>query len=257
MALGISFKRLRKCWQLKLIMVVITLLFSCKKENLCDCLKGTGDDIIEYRELAPFKEILIDDEINLFIIPNSDEYGVEIEAGEKIVDLIKTEVKDSMLYITNDNRCNWVRSLKREINMYLKVKELVNLEVEGSASVFFKDTLFADKFACRVRKASGSVKLLINCNEAYIGSHSGVCDITAAGKARVAFIPHTANAPCDCRDLVCNLIYGRNESKCDTWVNAVSLLSMQVQYVGNVYYYGSPKEVNSIITGEGNLIKAE
>lgn len=236
---------------------IVILLFSCKKENACDCLKSTGEIITEKRNLECFNHIILNDKINLYVHPNSDTNIVEIKAGENLTHMIKTEVSDSTVFISNDNKCNWVRSFKNAIDIHLYAKEIKIIDLEGSGSIFFMDTLYSDYFQIDIRNASGSVNLLLNCREVFLGNHSGVADFTAAGDVKTAFLPHTSNAPVDCKSLQCIQIYGRNHSKCNTHVNVKRLLSMDIEYLGNIYYYGSPNTIHTKNTGQGKLIKAD
>ncbi|MDQ3046695.1 MAG: DUF2807 domain-containing protein, partial [Bacteroidota bacterium] len=96
---------------------LITFLWSfpsCKKENMCDCIKRTGSVIFETRELPPFDKVYVENNLNVFITQDSV-FEVKVEAGKNIVPLIKLEVVDGTLYCRNKNRCSWARSYKNPL----------------------------------------------------------------------------------------------------------------------------------------------
>lgn len=49
------------------LFILSFLLVTCKKENLCDCFKGTGKQTTEERSVAAFNKVFVDDEIDVHI----------------------------------------------------------------------------------------------------------------------------------------------------------------------------------------------
>jgi hypothetical protein len=96
------------------IMTISLFSLSCNKENRCDCFKSTGDITSESRNISDFKKIILEDNINLYITPDTI-YSLTIEAGAHLLKSIKTEVTDSCLILKNENKCNWVRNYKDKI----------------------------------------------------------------------------------------------------------------------------------------------
>ena len=104
-------------------------LFSCKKENLCDCVKTTGSHKVEYRSLQNFRCIYLKDKMDLYITQDSS-YEVRVEAGSNLMGLIKTELDGETLKVFNNNRCNWVRGYKHKINVYVSAPYFKHLKNE-------------------------------------------------------------------------------------------------------------------------------
>ena len=67
------------------------LFFSCKKENLCDCVKSTGPTNVIYRDLKDFNCIFLKDKIDLYLT-QGPQFEVRVEAGANLQKLIKTEL---------------------------------------------------------------------------------------------------------------------------------------------------------------------
>ena len=83
-------------------LVGLLLISSCRKENMWDMFKGTGKNISEIRALPAFAKIYLKDNVNVIITQGSTQ-EVKVEAGEKLVPLIRTRVDTGTLFISNDN----------------------------------------------------------------------------------------------------------------------------------------------------------
>src|SRR5204862_3278522 len=89
------------------LMSALALLnYSCKKENLFDCFKSTGDVMTERRSISAFTDVEINNNVNVIFVQDSLTY-VEANAGENLLPLIVTEIRNGKLYIENHNTCNW------------------------------------------------------------------------------------------------------------------------------------------------------
>ena len=93
-----------KSFQIKLfsILFCIVFLYSCNKENACDCIKRTGKIETQKRWVKNFDKIYVETDVNVFITQDSI-FDVEVEAGKNIGWLIATDVVDGTLNIKNKN----------------------------------------------------------------------------------------------------------------------------------------------------------
>ena len=97
----------------KIIILLSWLLIanSCKKENLCDCVKSTGPTNTIYRDIKGFNCIKLQDKINLYIT-QGPEFEVRVDAGRNLQGLIKTELDGETLkavflrYIIDDYKAS-------------------------------------------------------------------------------------------------------------------------------------------------------
>ncbi len=158
----------------KQILLCIFLLFllSCKKENMCDCIKSTGKIKFQERIVGDFSNIWLEDNINIILKPDTIN-KITIEAGENLLKLIHTEIKNNYLYITNENRCNWVRKFDIPINAYISLKKLDTISYWGSGNISCTDTLKNAIFQIDVHDGSGTVDLTINTYESRLKIHTG------------------------------------------------------------------------------------
>src|SRR4051812_21162166 len=118
---------------------------TCKKENMCDCFKSTGHTTSEYREVSGFDQIKLHNNVDLIITPGKP-FSCRVTAGSNLIDMVKTKVEGNMLVISNENKCNWVRSFKNRFTVELSMPSLTYLYFTGSGTVTLKDTIREHKF---------------------------------------------------------------------------------------------------------------
>jgi len=216
-----------------LFAIGIVLLFAgCEQEQWDDCITSTGPMREEERLLAGFHTIDLDDRVDLLLEPRAAN-SVAVEAGLNLIGQVITEVRDSVLYVRNENRCNWVRSF----------------------NVTCSDTILRDYFLLEQWGAQGSASLTMDVGMVDIALHSGAGDVTLLGRCRA-----TANlfsgimGPIDASRMRTRFVNVNNSGIADIhcWVD--NMLDVQLYDVGDVYYTGEPYSVRSTDTGSGELI---
>ena len=166
--------------QFKLIFIFIAFAFlsACKKDNACDCIKRTGDIETTKRWVSNFDRILVKDNVNVFITQDAD-FDVEVEAGKNVGWLIKTELDNTTLVISNKNRCNWTRSYSKPLNVYIHMPVIKYITSDGSGTIKSVNTITTDNFDLQI-KSSGNMELLVNNNS--VTSHIfGYGDVSLSG----------------------------------------------------------------------------
>ena len=98
-------------------------LAACKKANRFDCIKRTGEIKTESRALEYFDIIDVQNNVNVFLIQDSINFA-EIKAGKNLISNIETSVVAHTLYIKNNNKYNFTRSYKHDIEIYIHFKKL-------------------------------------------------------------------------------------------------------------------------------------
>ena len=151
---------------------------ACKKDKP-DCFKSTGDLVREQREVGGFSTMEIYNNVNV-VISQDTLNQVVIEAGENLLKKITTEVKGAALVIRNENKCNWVRSYKKEINAYVSVKDLTKIGLFGHGKITSSNTITTPVFFI-TNKGNGDVELQVDNGYCYIDLHSAG-DLILTGK---------------------------------------------------------------------------
>ncbi|MFA6923007.1 MAG: head GIN domain-containing protein [Bacteroidales bacterium] len=241
-----------------LLLFILTLFLSCKKENRCDCFTGTGSIVKESREINNFYFVKVYDNINL-ILTQDTVNKIEVEAGKNLLPNIKTEINNNTLSISNNNKCNWVRSFKKQINVYLSVKNLYYLGCRTSGNIISTNTIITpDTFSIEGRNSSCSIKLTINTKKSFIRMHTGAQDVTINGIVDKNYMYAAGNAFIDCRNLIANNTEINHRCSGDFFAYGKNSLGGDFTGNGNLYYYGNPFLINiKHPNGKGKLINGD
>jgi hypothetical protein len=226
-------------------------IVSCNKESSCDCLKKTGAIAKESREIiGGFNRIVISQNINL-ILTQDTVNSIEIEAGENLIPLINARIDGKSLLLTNDNTCNWLRSNKPKVNVYVHVAKINFIEMRGCGDVITTNTIKTDTLYVDQMDASGKADLTVDVQQTYLRLHTGPGDINIVGKTDGNYIYSNGNGFVHSENLVNNYTFVNCFGTGDCYVTATNALDANITYIGSVFYYGNPISisVNNIGTG--------
>jgi len=222
----------------------------CAKENMCDCLKSTGDMVKEKRSLGDFDRLEVRKNVIVTLFQDTISY-VEIEAGSHLVDLIRSDVKDGVLKITNDNTCNWVRSYDVGVHAAVHLKKLSRIDHFGSEEINCGNTLRTD-FIDIYENNSADIRLNLDAGEVYARQMIGGGDIYLSGKARFNYVFGGSFGYIYAKDLNSDSVLVDHRGTGDVHVHPLSWMKVNIEDRGNVYYSGSP-QVESYLNGSGQL----
>jgi len=235
--------------------IFTAFFFSCRNKNSCDCLKSTGDISTETRSIQGFNKIYIEDNIDLYISTDTF-FSLKVEAGKHLLSSIKTDVIDSCLHLKNENKCNWVRSFKNKINVYITCRTINDIEYDkASGNIYTMDTLYSDNFEVNDFNGSGVINLLLVSKNSFFRIHTGPGDIMVKGRSENAYIYSAGNGLADLRDYSSDFVVVSSKSTNNSFVKANKELDVNIGYVGDIYYTGNPYSIKTNISGSGKLIK--
>lgn len=225
-------------------------LSACKKENSCDCFKRTGDIIQDTRSLSGFTELLIKDNVNVFITQDSV-FEVTVEAGKNIAPLISTEVVGTTLVCSNKNRCNFTRSYKKPLNIYIHMPLITEIESTGTGNVKSLNTI--ETPACYLRTvSSGNTELTINTPQLTTSMH-GSADLTLYGTALSHECDAAGSGFLKAEGLHTNYTYLHSSTLGLCYIYVTNLLICRLDQKGDIFCYGNPKTVNTTSSSTGRL----
>jgi hypothetical protein len=237
------------------VAVVAMVMFSmCKKENMCDCLKRTGDLTTETRAIDPFTEIFIEDKVNVILTEDTLLASqLTVEAGENLIPLIKTEVVNGILRIRNANTCDFTRVYDVDVNVYVNYKpNLVRITNKGTALVSNTDTCTVPNIDL-VTMSAGDIKLQMNAGNVFTHQHS-VGDVEVYGTVDEMIIYNTGNGFTITDECQADYAWVYSRSTGKITVYTLGLLFSEIDGPGNVYYRGQPSQINSTLNGTGQLL---
>lgn len=238
-----------------IVILFLVLFTACQREQWDDCITSTGPERQEYREVAGFHSIDLNDRIDL-VFDHLPATTIHVEAGRNLMDQVRTEVRDSVLYISNDNRCNWVRSFKPRIIVKVPIHAVKELTLRGTGNIHSNDTMVRSVFRLEQWGAMGTADLFLNVDRLFIGLHTGAGDVILAGRARTTNFYSGMLGSIEATHLLSSVVNINNDGVGDMRCRVDSLLNVQIQDAGDVYYSGDPI-VASQINGSGSLIKLD
>ncbi|MBL7936787.1 MAG: DUF2807 domain-containing protein [Bacteroidia bacterium] len=228
---------------------------SCKKENMCDCVKSNGPTNVIYRNVKDFNCIVLSDKMDLYLT-QAPYFEVKVEAGANLQRLIKTELDGETLKVFNNNRCNWVRGYKRKIKVFVTAPYFKYLKNGGLGTIETLNTIVQDELALRTEN-SGDFRLDINTNRV-VGSAHGNGDMYLTGVTNRLEHDYTGTNYFYGSGLtIKNYVYLHSVTIGHTYVNAPEngLMDIVIDKTGNIYYEGNPGTINLTRNNKGNLIK--
>jgi hypothetical protein len=256
LAIDLNLKREKQLkTKLVIFIVLVTGLFSCKKENCFDCIKSTGKIITQKRAIDAFSSVFIEDKIDVYITQDSI-FKVEVEAGQNLQSLIKTDVDGETLRIHNDNKCNWVRGYKHTIKVFIHAPYFKYIENAGVGTTQALHTITQNEMTIRTSN-SGDLKLAVNTNKMMISAH-GNGDIYLTGNTIKLESSCVGTNFLFAKDLlISNYAFMYTASIGNSFVTAPEngLMDVQIARDGNIYYKGNPSQINLNRIGKGDLIK--
>ena len=173
-------------------------------------------------------------------LSQNDECSLRVVADENIQMIIKSEVKNGVLYIKNETS---IRSAKK-MELYIGFKYLRFIKANGAISLKNKNVLKLDEFKIEINGAS-SAKLEITANKISI-DNSGASSIHLKGKANELNIDISGAGSVNAIDLKVNEaridISGVGTGK----VYVEDKLRVSISGIGSVKYKGDPTVTSDI-----------
>lgn len=237
-----------------LIQLSILFLFfstACKKDNKSDCFKGTGEIITETREISGFDSIYVQNNINVVITIDTI-WEIKVEAGENMLPKIITKVDNGKLSLSNINQCNFVRSFKNSIIVFIKLPSIKGIETDGDGYIKSTNIIKVDKLDIKTNN-TGDLDLLLNAGNVSTYIH-GSSDVILTGTTAFHNVSIRGTGFAKCSELVTQETMLYSNTTGNAYVNVIKDLNATIAGSGNVYYSGNPKEIKSKIIGSGQLL---
>jgi hypothetical protein len=212
-----------------LTLIAVTSFFvSCNK----DVIHGDGNIVTSERNVSSFSGVDISGANNVFISYAQD-LSVSVKGYDNLVSHYVTEIRDGKLYLHYDENT----IVKNDnIQVYLTMPSFNALSLSGSCSInatgSFDNT---DKLAVST-SGNGDVNIEDISADIYTIHSSGNSNIATLGvKAKTATVEVSGSSTVS--------------------LSVQNKLDVHISGSGKVSYKGEPAEVNTDISGNGNVIK--
>lgn len=200
----------------------------------------------QVRNVGDFNSIKAGDAFNI-VISQSDANSVQVEADEKIISQIKTEVKDSTLSVFTEGNIK----TDKPIIITIGIKSLTNLDVSGSADVKSSNQLICDKLVVKSNGA-GDIHLDLKTNEVQ-ANVSSAGDVTLKGTAQMLDATVSGAGDLKASNLEAHKVIAKAKGAGTAKVNAVQSIDADISGAGSIIYKGNPVDRIVNISGAGSV----
>ncbi|MDP1622101.1 MAG: head GIN domain-containing protein [Bacteroidales bacterium] len=228
------------------------MLGGCGKDG-GKCVSSTGRILLQDRNISDFDSIRVLDHVNV-ILNQGSENKVMVEAGEFIIGGIVTELAGRELVLRNTNRCNWLRSYSKPINVYVTVKNLLKIHYDSSGDITCTDTLRSGYLKIDMWGGCGAIDLKINVSDGFFIQHIGTATLILTGICKISNVFAGDYGLLQLTGLKAGYTFVTNSGTNNCYVYANRELDATITSIGNIYYSGDPKEIKATITGSGKLL---
>jgi len=238
-----------------LFFILLSLILGSLNCSYKDCTTKSGNTANESRLLPVYNSIEINDIFDVQL-SNGSNSSVKIQAGENIIPYIKTEVKDSVLYISNDISCRFVRGFEHFPQITIDVSEtLQSVTINKASDISTLDTLQVNhilfKFLAPVSSANLHFDTRFLAFELW-GKASG--DFKISGKTEYLTILNDGLAEIDAKNIIAKFLKIESYSPSNSYIRATHSISSVIFAEGNVYHTGSAEVLLNEELSSGELL---
>ena len=189
-------------------------------------VRGSGVLKTEKRDFAPFKSIESDGAYEIEVNCQKP-LSIEIEGDDNVLPLIKTEVRDGVLYIKSPQPY----STRQPVTLRIAVPSLERIASNGAGNFHVS-----------------SLK-----NDAFEVHSTGATSFSAGGETKRVKIETSGAGRIDTSDLHAERAEVSISGAASVDVFASDQLDVNVSGIGRVSYSGNPKTVNKSVSGVGSV----
>ena len=210
---------------------------------------NNGEYKSEFRNVDTFKGINLKLPADVYLKQGAEQ-SVKIEAEEKVLSLITTEIKKGSLIIDHE------RTLKNfnNVKIYITVSNLESVSINGSGNVI-SETLFKGSNLDLSIAGSGDVKMALDYSKLSL-SIAGSGNIQLSGRASIQDISIAGSGDIKSIDLISEKakvsIAGSGSCTLDT-----KDLDASIAGSGDIFYKSTPANISTSISGSGTVKAAK
>lgn len=196
-------------------------------------LRGNGNMQTQDRNVSGIKGINVGGGFTVELTQGNKE-SLRIEAEENLLSNIKTEVRNGVLHIYNEDGVTTNKGMKA----YITMRELNSMDISGGVKVIGKSEFRTDALKLDLSGAS-NVKLDINTKELK-ADMSGASKIELAGKADEVDMNMSGASKVEAADLQAKRVKVEASGASKVKLYATESLDIDASGASFVYYKGSP-----------------
>jgi hypothetical protein len=239
---------------LYLLLVLALPEWMCKKENACDCFKGTGDVISETRQLPLIKGVYVEDNIDVIFLEDTVQQ-VTVQAGKHLIKNILTEMNGDVLELRNINKCNFVRRYDIPIRVYIHYQrnQIFHIRTKGTGTITNSNACTSDSLDL-ASESSGDIIFEMGGLCRTLTHQHGAGDITLTGSCDQVLIYSKGTGFTITDQCANNYTWVYTNTTGKITVCPSNQLVTIIDGSGNVYYRGTPPVINNTENSTGKLL---
>lgn len=207
----------------------------------------------ETREVGDFDFIAMNISGKVYI-SQGNKNEVIIEADDRDMDKIRTEVRGGRLSISTRDNGRWFKwgdGIEGRVNIYITLKELRGVSVSGSGDVISQNTIKTDDFEASI---SGSGDIEVELDARAVESRiTGSGNIELKGSAQRARLGISGSGKYFAEELKVDDYNVTISGSGRAAINTNGELDVRISGSGSVYYSGNPTGVNTNVSGSGRV----
>ena len=243
---------------MKKIIYLITLTFlftNCKKAEDRKCFKSTGGLTSKEIIVPSFNQLFFGPHIKYVLVQDTIE-KVVLTGGKNVLNLVETNVSDNKLSVINNNKCNFLRSYKKEIIAEIHLINVFSFHFEGTKELTCKNTLNLGDVSFTIRDGAGEVNLNLTANSLAFYVTHGWGNFNLTGNVNFFRFDIRSNGFGNAYNLnVADSIHVISSTAENVKINtAGNLLRTEITGGGDVWYIETPTFLELNEYGDGRLI---
>jgi hypothetical protein len=209
-------------------------LSSCAFDmNFGEGKRGNGEVAKESREVyEEFTEVSASEGLDVYVT-QGDDFSIEVEADENIIDLIGTDIKNGKLRIHAIE--NIGRATKR---IHVSLPSVTGLYASSGADLFTQNVIRANKISLDASSGAG-IKVALVADEVDADTSSGA-DIRIEGEAMVFHADASSGSDIKAKDFTVRTCHADASSGADISVNVSETLIADASSGADISYIGNP-----------------
>ncbi len=237
-----------------LAFLLVSGLLGCSDDK---CFHATGDYYIENRLLTDsVNRVVVDGEFDIYLT-SGPKSSLTLKAGRSVLPFIESSINQGVLKIIDANQCEFFRDMGAPLEIYLTLPDLHELEFSSSGKVMSKGVLTWDTLRLNCLNGAGLIDVSYKSKVTSVQVHSGAEEVRLQGSSNQLYCYVVGYGPLDAALAPAGYVHvvhlGSNKAK--VAVTSNGLLIADIRYTGDVFYQGTPSEINLIKSGSGELIK--
>jgi hypothetical protein len=234
------------------IFIFLILTISCSKQESCYLSSGRYSEI--KIQLNNFDRLYINGRINLDLIQDSSNYLI-LKGGENLINSVKIKNENNLLDIKDLNKCYWLRNYDNWINIELHYKNINYINPEIYGDMLFKNTCIQESLNIEVWNAAFDITGEVNLKKFIFRSHGGIVGLHLRGVSEYIYTYLHGSGPQHLENLCSDTVAVNHSSNQNIYICADSVLWVDINSSGNVYYKGNPQQKIVNYRGTGQVIE--